>query len=100
MKKSILAIEAAAPAIPPKPRTAAIMAMMKKTTAQYSMMISFSARQYGMDPMELSGIFPFPDCQFVFHFRDTLQIFQDLLDILSLLLGQDGSRYGNLPRPG
>ena len=38
---SILAIPAAAPAIPPNPRAAAIMEMIKKTAAQYSIDASF-----------------------------------------------------------
>jgi hypothetical protein len=37
IKKRILAMDAAAPAIPPKPKKAAIIAMIKKTTAQYNM---------------------------------------------------------------
>lgn len=36
MKKSILAIEAAVPAMPVNPKTAATIAMMKKTRAQYN----------------------------------------------------------------
>jgi hypothetical protein len=37
IKKSILAISLAVPAIPPNPNTPAIIAITKKTSAQYSM---------------------------------------------------------------
>jgi hypothetical protein len=35
MKKIIWAMKVAAPAMPPKPKTAAMMAMTKNTAAQY-----------------------------------------------------------------
>jgi hypothetical protein len=38
-KNKILAIPAALAAIPPKPKKAAIMAMTKKTAAQYNMVL-------------------------------------------------------------
>ena len=42
IKKSTLAMEAAPAAIPPKPKIAAIIAITKKITAHFSMMIKFS----------------------------------------------------------
>jgi hypothetical protein len=46
---SILAIPAAAPAIPPNPRAAAIMEMTKKTAAQYSIDASFRQKSADRD---------------------------------------------------
>lgn len=42
IKNNILAIPAAAPAIPPKPNRAAINAITKKITAHFNITISFN----------------------------------------------------------
>lgn len=66
MKKMILAIPAAAPAIPPKPNIAAMIAMIKKPIAQlnisFSLFMFYNVDIYGKIPslkcaLNMSGIF-------------------------------------------
>ena len=50
MKKRIFAIETAPAAMPPKPNTAATMAIMRKITAQRNIINGFKVKQYSYIP--------------------------------------------------
>jgi len=55
MKKRILAIEAAPAAIPPKPNTAATIAMIRKVTVQRNITINFNEEIGFMQPEKTNG---------------------------------------------
>lgn len=78
MKKIILAMEAAPAAIPPKPSTAAIMAIMRNVTVQRNMILSFwgyvinvgtivPCKQFGFNLLYQNPTFAgFPDRNWLF----------------------------------
>ncbi len=54
-KNSIFAISVAAAAIPPKPKAAAIIAMIKKVIAQLNMIISLSSYTFNYSTLFILG---------------------------------------------
>lgn len=59
IKNKILAIDVAPAAIPPKPKTAAIMAITRKVMVQRSIIVDFKFKNYSFSNSSKENIMPF-----------------------------------------